>query len=760
MTRIPVLLLMACACLSSPAGAQQTEPSGSRTNDFVELIKAAGDTFVMNDDYIRIKEAADLPVPGQPGARIFADALEINRKTNVMVAEGNVSFTTPTGRISAERIEFNLDESTGVFHVAKGFMTVVGASRVEFGNQEPYVYFYGDTIEKRGPKHYVITGGGFSTCVQPTPRWDLSSGKITLYLDDYVLTRHTVLRVKGVPLMYFPVMYYPLHEDQRSTGFLMPRYGSSTLQGAALSNGFFWAIGRSQDATFMHDWFTRTGSGAGAEYRYLSGPASGGQLRFYRLDQKAAVFQQDGSTSTLPAQTSYLMNASLNQDLGRRLRAQGHGAYISHVTRTQLYLQNAYQRSMSRRTVSGGLTGVFGPATLGGYYSRSEQFSDSVNSTVYGSTPRLTGNIAPSRLFGTPVYASLNTEYMFQPNRRLQDGIVTSDESLGRMDIAPALRVPLSRLSYLSVTTNASYRNTYFSRSVDATGALIAEPVTRQYMSFQTDIIGPVFSKIWDTPESSYSERMKHVIEPTFSVEYISEIANQARLPISDSSIVAVGGAMKFTYGLMNRLLARTRGAGDVRGSTREFLTIGVQQTYYSNPETSRFDTAYASYSGRPRPVDLSPVAVTARVSPTPALDATARVEYDISDGNGLQILTAGSTLSTGPGAASVSFSRQRFTPDGPVSSYLTGSSSWRFMDSRLTGFYGLNWDIDDKYIYSQSLGGAYMAQCCGVQADFQVVNFLPSISSPIPSDRRLNFSFVLAGLGTFSNFFGLFGQP
>ena len=53
------------------------------------------------------------------------------------------------------------------------------------------------------------------------------------------------------------------------------------------------------------------------------------------------------------------------------------------------------------------------------------------------------------------------------------------------------------------------------------------------------------------------------------------------------------------------------------------------------------------------------------------------------------------------------------------------------------------------------------MAQCCGVRADFQIVNFLPSVSSPIPSDRRLNFAFVLAGLGTFSNFFGLFGgQP
>jgi len=185
-----------------------------------------------------------------------------------------------------------------------------------------------------------------------------------------------------------------------------------------------------------------------------------------------------------------------------------------------------------------------------------------------------------------------------------------------------------------------------------------------------------------------------------------------------------------------------------------------VQQTYYTNPETSLFDTQYVSYSGRLKPIDLSPIALTARLSPTPGVDANARLEYDVT-GNGLQILTAGGALTSGASSSNLSFSRQRFTPGSEASSYLTASTSWRFAQGRTTAFYGLNWDIDAKYIYSQSLGGTYMAQCCGVRADFQVVNFLPSVSSPIPSDRRLNFAFVLAGLGTFSNFFGLFGgQP
>jgi hypothetical protein len=43
-------------------------------------------------------------------------------------------------------------------------------------------------------------------------------------------------------------------------------------------------------------------------------------------------------------------------------------------------------------------------------------------------------------------------------------------------------------------------------------------------------------------------------------------------------------------------------------------------------------------------------------------IDANARVEYDVT-GNGLQILTAGGTISTPASSSNLSFSRQRPTP-------------------------------------------------------------------------------------------------
>ncbi len=154
--------------------------------------------------------------------------------------------------------------------------------------------FRGDEIHKIGPKKYRIVGGNFTTCVQPTPRWEMQSRSITLTLDDYALLKNALLRVKHVPLMYLPIFYFPIQEDNRATGFVMPIYGSTTARGQSLSNAFFWAISRSQDATFMHDWFSKAGQQMGGEYRYILAPGSEGNSTVSLLNEQ--IEQPDGTT--------------------------------------------------------------------------------------------------------------------------------------------------------------------------------------------------------------------------------------------------------------------------------------------------------------------------------------------------------------------------------------------------------------------------------------------------------------------------------
>ena len=229
-----------------------------------------------------------------------ADQVELFTDTNNVIAIGSVVFTSGSSRIAADRLEYNTRTKTGTFYNAFGTATLQeqkkrkGAAPVQqaslYGGQEPDVYFYGEKVSKIGLEKYRLTKGGFTTCVQPTPRWRLTSGTVVLNLDHYAVLTNALFKVKGMPVLYLPIMYYPINKEDRASGFLMPLYGSSTIRGTTLSNAFYWAINRSQDATFLYDWFSKTGSGIGSEYRYVAAPGSDGLIRFYNLKEHEAEY--------------------------------------------------------------------------------------------------------------------------------------------------------------------------------------------------------------------------------------------------------------------------------------------------------------------------------------------------------------------------------------------------------------------------------------------------------------------------------------
>jgi LPS-assembly protein len=694
------------------------------------------------------------------GVKFSADCIEYSREEGTLIARGNVVFTNPEGRIAAELVEFNTNTGVGTFHEASGLMSLgPEADRRQFGNQDPDIYFWGKRIEKRGPRRYDIVDGGLTTCVQPTARWDLRMGNVRLNLDDYAIARNAVLRVKGVPLLYLPLIYYPIQDDDRATGFLLPTYGSSTLRGQALSNAFFWAIGRSQDATFFHDWFTRTGQGFGTEYRYVAGGESNGNLRYYLLNQHAAQYGEGDTVTTLPASRSFELAGNFSHALTPRWRARGRVDYVEDIVTQQLYNQNVARASNPIRTFDANLAGSVGPVSVNASAQWTEVFS-SVSPTLTqshqtGGTPRIVTSLAPRQIFGLPIYAGVNSDYGYLPYRTVENGIVTRDKSLHRFDVSPSARIPLSKLTFLTIDNSATYRTTYYSRRFDATDIAVDEPLTRQYLALRSAVIGPVLTKVWDTPESSRSQRMKHVIEPTFAVDYYTNIANYQATPVlSDPSDKIVGGMAQVTYGLNNRLFYRSRPVAEGRSTTREFVTIGVQQTYYTKPEGSQSDPQYTT--SRNAPMTLSPVALIARFSPTTLVDANSRVEYDTS-GGGMQLLSLGSSISAAGTTSNLTFSRNRINAS-TVSTFMSASTSLSFRDSRFRTMYALSWDIARRYVVSQRASAAYMAQCCGFEVDVQNYNYSSASASPIRADRRVNFSFVLAGLGTFSNFFGAFG--
>jgi LPS-assembly protein len=594
--------------------------------------------------------------------------------------------------------------------------------------------------------------------VQPAPRWQIVSGSATVNLDDYVIMRNAVVQVKHVPVFYLPVLYYPIQGDDRATGFLIPFWGTSTYRGQSISNAFFWAINRSQDATLTHDWFFSRGQGMGAEYRYLLAPNAQGNFLAYWLNEKASVVNGIAS----PDRRSAKYTGGLSQGLPLGLNARMRIEYFTDVVTQQIYNNNFMDASRSTRTLGGGVSGSWKGLAVNGNFNRTEYFLTQTDSEVQGQAPGVTISYSGRKLGPLPIYASVNAEGGNQLYIR-KSAAATVDQSLTKADLSPSLRAPLSTLPYLQVNASVAYRTTYFSESLDANNVQVPVPVTRTYGDFRADVIGPVFSKVF-TP--SADNRFKHVIEPSFSAQRTTAISSENKFPTSVGGgyDTIIGGSTRYSYGLANRVLVRKiAGPGEPEaGAPHELLNVSLRQSYYTDARASQFDPSYSYGSLFRPPSPFSPISLTARSMPIEPVIVDFRLEYDPTFqaldhpviGFGLN-----GTWRFDQVDGSVGWSRRRFGGGSVLQSadYLQAASNVRLLANKIGGNVSFNYDIARGFLVQHRWTGYYNAQCCGIAFEFQSYNFENS-GLGIPKDRRFNISFTLAGIGSFSNFLGAFG--
>lgn len=761
-------VLAACLVLASATPAVAQLIPGWQAKQFrLERIDA---------DRVRLLGEAEIIGEGpNAGRQIFADNVEWNIRTGEFIATGNVLLVSPTSRLSAERVVFNTKTSLGTFETAFGIASLGSQGikdRSMFGTLEPNVYFYGRTIDKIGDDKYRIHSGGFTTCVQPTPRWDIVSGSATINLGDYAILRNAVMRVKDVPVFYLPILYYPIQDDDRATGFLLPTYGTSLYRGQSLSNAFFWAIARSQDATFMHDWFAKRGHGVGGEYRYVSGPMGEGNLKMYWLNEKEAEIElRGGGTSLQPARKSYELRGRLVQPLPGRLTARADVDYFSDLVTQQLYNTNIYDATRSRRQYGGTVTGAWGPINLTTSYNRSEVFLSRKQTLTTGAEPSALFTVASTRIGELPLYFSMNADAsrnVYLDRTENDSGTDTiKDFGVGRLDMFPTLRSPLTKWPFLTINTTLSARTTYFSESlVKVRDDNVQLPVGlwRRYAEMRAELTGPVFTRIF-SPQNDFADRLKHLIEPNVSITRVTRIDNQDRIPTTGSAFdVVIGGVTRMSYGLTNRVLVRKErkpeDAADpaaaalaaLSAAPREFLNISVSQSYYTDQRATKYDRSLTDF-GQREDSKFSPVFLNVRSAPTLFSTATFVAEYNATKGQ-LETLSASGGVNYPQVNAQAGLSSRR-----------SGTKRTNTLDSRTTlsldggrigGTYTMNWDITQGRVLNQRWTGFYNAQCCGLMMEFQ--KFAYGLGTTIPMDQRFNISFSLAGIGSFSNFFGVFG--
>jgi len=733
---IPAVLLAAVLGLDvGPAGAQVPAPPATTL-----------DPGALPAGEIRVRaETQEKVGPGHFAARGFvdvrlgdlrfqADRMDVyevakpdGSKGHRVVAEGNVVFLRGEERISGRRLEMD-DTGKGFFEDAIGFV-------------EPGVFVEGRRIERLDEKRYRVEGGKFSSCAQPNPRWAFSSSSADIKVGDRIVARNAVFKVKSVPAFYLPIVYYPIREDQRSTGFLFPHFGYSSTRGFNTGSGFFWAMGRSWDQTFYADYYSKLGYGFGHEFRYRERAPSRGTFRTYVYDP-----------TKIGGDWDWDLDWNALQILPGNVRASVNVRQYSNLLFQQQFQDNFNLATSRTRRAFFSLQRNFGATTLaasadstGTYFGDNRQIRQHLPSFSVRRFPKQIGRTGLAFAFeGSAENLGLGDE--------------NKVDRYGRSDIAPTLSLPLS-LSFLQVTPRASYRYSRWSTSyvVDAANVptLSGPAIDRAFFEGGADLRGPTFSRVFNAPGSGYSERYKHVIGPEINWTYRTRVDDFNLIPKFDGNDYFLG-TNEVNFGIVQRFLAKRPGPGG-RSIPYEFFTWRVYQTYYVqiSEGQNNFDPNYSSNAFGPAGAEhLSPLVSRMRFRPSPLLSADFLIEYDVNFKQ-FRRRSVNGGLNGSRGTLQVGWSKSnRLDADEAnrvtVANTLNGSASLQMVPGKLSLSANGYYDFVNKILYTIQGRLRYDVQCCGFNVEYIRYDYNGR------QERQFRFSIDLANVGSIGNFNGM----
>lgn len=244
---IAMLLVMLATVPGWAAGAAQTSKAPTALDEAPEIpwhVSAREMTYDKKaDQYV----AQGNVVISKLDRTITADEIRFNQTAMKAYAQGHVVMKVGADVLSGETMEIDLEAQTG---------------RVDGGSiflSQNNFHIRGDQIQKTGEQTYEIEHARISTCDGDNPDWEIQGDKVRVTVDGYGSIQGSTFRVKGVPLLYSPYLFFPA-KVSRQSGLLTPQIGFSDRKGMEFVLPYYWAINERSDATFYEHFMSERGN--------------------------------------------------------------------------------------------------------------------------------------------------------------------------------------------------------------------------------------------------------------------------------------------------------------------------------------------------------------------------------------------------------------------------------------------------------------------------------------------------------------------
>jgi LPS-assembly protein len=359
-----------------------------------------------------------------------ADQAVYDSKTGAVDAKGGVRFQQNGLIAQGETAHLNIKTGTGEI------------DNTDYQYLQQHAHGRAATLIHASADRTLLDHASYSTCDPDHEDWELRARTVTLNHADAVGEAYNVtLRLKDLPVFYFPYINFPLN-DQRKSGLLPPIVGYSNDDGFNLGVPIYWNIAPNRDATFTPRFISRRGLLTKGEYRYLT-EGSQGEIQAELLPDDRRFGADRGSLEVLnhtqfnPRWSSQLIANYVSDDqylgdLGnslasastteveRRLDLNYNGKYTSFLARAQGYQTldptlpvsaRPYQRLPQLLFSAGSPAYTDGAAyRFDSEYVRFEKEA-SLTGARLNVTPALAWNLESQGYFFIPKIAINHTEY-------------------------------------------------------------------------------------------------------------------------------------------------------------------------------------------------------------------------------------------------------------------------------------------------------------------------------------------------------------
>ncbi|HLK49515.1 MAG TPA: LPS assembly protein LptD [Bryobacteraceae bacterium] len=596
-----------------------------------------------------------------------ADDIEYNEDTGDLHATGHVFYQNfdKKERVWADRLEYNTDSEAGKFYNVHGETQPHIEARPGILTSSNPFYFEGDWAERQGDK-YILHNGFVTNCQIPSPWWTLRGPRFDIIPGERAIAYHSVFRIRGLPLFYTPFFYKSLEREPRKSGFLLPNIGHSSVRGMMVGLGYFWAINRSYDLTYRFQEYTARGEAQHFDFRGKPRAGTDYDAIVYAVRDRG-VPQPSGPPLQYGGVNIYATGKS---DLGDGWNARAQVNYTSSFRFRQNWSESFSELIGSEVQSVGFLnknwsnyTFNLAAARLQNFQSSEIETIDPVTLATHFETNAVTVRKLPEaqlsqredQLFsGVPLWYSFDSaagllyreEPFFTPAGTLVDRYQTG-QFMKRVDFTPHL-MSAFHFAGFHLVPRIGIDEAYYSESQafnpSASTALnrtryqvIGTNLVRSSRDFSVDLIFPPLARVF-SKKTIFGDKLKHVIEPRVTYDYIGGIGNDFTRFIRFDENDLLANTNELQLSLTNRIYAKR---GD---AVTEIFSWQLWQSRYFDPtfggalvpgqrNTFLSTAELTPYSFLINPRSTSPVASILRISPLNGLGIEWRADYDHRQG-------------------------------------------------------------------------------------------------------------------------------